>query len=184
MKDLTGEKEMLFEYIECAKNMANDPKTLSSRRVFSTDLAHDLEEEWGQVNTEHLDLWSQASNLGRFEYRKLDNDGGTKRIEEWLHRGADLTRKYGNEVLEKYGYLLPLDFQVNELATFEFEWLDLDGRTTILEYDIRKGDDVLEGCGEEVLRKYGHLRALLPTAPNAEAGPVERPRGKSRTTKS
>lgn len=131
------------------------------------------------MNKGHLDLWFTATSLGRFEYRKLDNDGGTKRIEEWLSKGADFSRQYGDEVLEKYGYLVPPDFKVDELATFEFEWLDHDGRTTILEYDIMKGADVFRGCGEAVMKKYEHLRSLLPRAATEEAGSAKRPRAES-----
>lgn len=55
-----------------------------------------------------------------------------------MHKGADSARKYGDEVIDKYGYLVSACFKVNELITFEFEWLDHDGRTTILEYDIKR----------------------------------------------
>lgn len=136
MKDLAGEKAVLTEYIYCQDTMRSDSKTEDVRRTFHENLQRDLYEEWKEVDKEYKETWAMATELGQWEYRNLDQDGGTNRVEEWIKKGADIFRNLGDgdEVREKYRYLVPLDFVHNRLATFEFCWLDPDTAWSIARY--------------------------------------------------
>ena len=172
MKDIWGEYEALSEYSGWALIRKDDPEDLNicgdardeNRRKFYGRLHEDLNTEKDAVGREYDTLLTSASNLGQFEYTFLDDDGiGTKRIEEYIYKGAHIFRGWDAEVQQKYQHLVPPDYIISQLATFEWLWLDRDGGVTRMKSALRAGEDFFRGWkSEDVARRYGHLRKLLP----------------------
>lgn len=75
------------------------------------------------MDKDHNELWSQASDLARFEFVYLDNDGKTAQLEEWVGKGANIFSTLNEEIRKKYQYLVPPNFVEDSVATLEL--LDL-----------------------------------------------------------
>ena len=164
-KDQDGEKSALREYRTYAQLISDDPETGNERAVFYTNLWHDLIEDYGEVEEKAEELWETATSLSRFEYKYLDNDGKTTRLEQWISKGADVFHGADNEIKQKYKHLVQPNFVQHSLATFEFLYMGFDGRTDPIEGLMEKGEDVLAGWPQEVQDKYGYLRRWLPRPP-------------------
>lgn len=184
IKDVMGELSALREYSGWAlmrKEDPDDPDMPSdvrdeSRRYFFLCLHNDLNAEGRDVTKEYHELLASASNLAQFQYYFLDDDGiGTTRIEEFLQKGAHVFRGWDPAVKDKYQHLVPLDYTISQLGTFEWLWLDRDGGVTRIKKHFRAGDDVLRGWeSEDIARRYGHLRRLLPRWARFSAHMVDR----------
>ena len=86
-----------------------------------------------------------ATDLSRFEFNKLDIDGRTTKIEQWIEKGPDISYGYGDEIREKYEYLVQSEVVEDRLTTFQFYWLDRDGRTRSVERRLGQGNNILGG---------------------------------------
>lgn len=104
--------------------------------------------------------------LNQFEYKLLDEDGGTKGMAQFMEQGIDIFRIGGEEARRKYSFLIPQGFKPNPLKTFERMWLDIMGSTERQETALRDGLDVFKYRPEGVVgRKYGHLIRIMPRLP-------------------
>ena len=163
MKDLFGERLALAQYLQHAHKMMDCLEPDLKRHKFYENLAKDLDYDFGEVDDDVQELYTLGSDVGVFEFMYLDNDGKTTWLEKMWSKGADVLRNECDEVREKYKHLAPTDFVENPVGTYEFQWLDSgDGGTDSLEARMRQGKDALNGQPDEVQRKYGHLRRLLP----------------------
>lgn len=172
MKDLNGELAALHEYTHCAGLATDDPETDSRRREFYQHLLDDIFEDLKEVDQECDAVWAMATDLSRFEFRHLDNDGRTTRLEQWIKKGADVFYSWGDEVRQKYSYLVPQDFARNPLDTFEFAFFLDDSTNAITNANanaiankMKEGRDFVAGWPQEVQAKYGYLRQYLPHPP-------------------
>lgn len=120
MKDIDGERGVLAEYRHCAAMASDDPETDSERQEFYDNLHDEICKDWNEVAREYDDIWAMATDLARFEFVRLDNDGRTTQLQHWIGQGADVFRDWGDEVREKYSYLVPQGFAENPLVTFKF----------------------------------------------------------------
>lgn len=77
MKDVDGEMEVLLEYTKCAEFMRDDQETDRLRREFYKKLHDDLYEDWQEVHKDYWGMYFMATQLSRFEFMRLDNDGRT-----------------------------------------------------------------------------------------------------------
>ena len=168
MKDLDGERAVLVEYCIFAGSMRDDPVVDDVRRRFYQALSTILHGDWQELDKEATATLQMATELCRFEFGTLDNDGKTTQLENWVRKGANICYGRSEEVKQKYEYLVPQDFVEDPLATFEFNWLPTVGVDAMLRNEMIEGHDVLRGWPQEVQDKYGYLRALLPTVTDSE----------------
>ena len=61
--------------------------------------------------------------------------------------GADVFRYVNGETRERYVHLMPPDFNVNVLATFEFQKLARDGGVELVRQRLLVGIDILATKG-------------------------------------
>ena len=61
-----------------------------------------------------------ATELCRFEYRFLDNDGNTTLLENWVKKGTDIFSGWNEKVGREPQHLVPPGFAENPLASFDF----------------------------------------------------------------
>lgn len=116
--------------------------------------------------------WGYLAELGSWEWRHLDNDGGTLRIRKSLEDGRAnvFTRTGGDLARAKYTPLFAelLRDARHDLDTWRRFQLDADGvHTTKIEQKIRAKMDSGEGCrdffsdnyygGEQAREAYGYL---------------------------
>lgn len=179
IKDLQGESQVLSQYVTFAYTMIDEPAVDEAKEEFYKNLGADLYADWEEVDKEYVAIFNMATELCRFEYSQLDNDGKTTQLENWVKRGANMFYEAGEEVKRKYQYLVPPDFVEDPLVTFEFVWLENDGRNGHIEYQMECGNDVLIGWPQEVQDKYGHLRSSLPAVTESEDEPQNSSRGSS-----
>lgn len=163
VKDIQGEQMVLEGYTWCAGLERDNVEIDEMRRGFYKNLYADLYEGWQEVCIEFDKTYDMATDLARFEFENLDNDGRTTMLEQWIKKGADIFNAWGAEVREKNGHLVPSDFVENHLATFEFLWLDSDHDTSRIEEQLNAGNDILAEWPQEVQNEYGYLRCLLPS---------------------
>ena len=157
-KDLDGEGVDLYHYSQCLQIMTEDEEADASRREFYRNLELEVQKEYSEVREERDTNASSASLLSQFEYSHLDRDGGTRRLLEWIDRSADVMRGYGEEVKQKYGHLLPPDFHEDELATFQFQYIDGDGGVDELRRTLLTGEtDPFSGWSPMIREKYAYL---------------------------
>lgn len=157
-KDLDGEGVDLYHYSQWLQIMAEDEETEASRREFYRNLELEVQKEYSEVREERDANASSTSLLSQFEYSHLDRDGGTRRLVERIERGADVMRGYGEEVKQKYGHLIPPDFHEDELATFQFQYIDGDGGVDELRRTLLTGEtDPFSGWSPMIREKYAYL---------------------------
>lgn len=66
-------------------------------------------------------------------------------------------------VQQKYQHLVSPDYIISQLATFRSLSLDRNGGVTCMKSALRAGQDFTRGLeSEDVVRRYEHLRKLLP----------------------
>ena len=168
MKDLHGEVAVLAEYCIFAGSMSCDPVVDDARRSFYQALYKDLFGDWQELQKESQATFQMATELCRFEFVRLDNDGKTTQLENWIKKGANIFDGIGEEVKQKYEYLVRLHFVEDPLATFEYVWLGVDGGDDIMRKNMEEGNNILMGWPQEVQDKYGYLRAWLPAVTESE----------------
>ena len=159
IKDLHGEKAALHEYSHCAA-LHNHSLEPEERREFYANLMENLIQDWRYVDAEFAETYNTATPLAQFEFRRLDNDGKTTRLENWLEKGADIFSGEPEEVGNKYWHLIPSGWVEDPLATFSY--LHEDGATEAIKQQMLKGNDVLIGWPKEVQQQHGYLRRFLP----------------------
>ena len=177
-KDLMGELLASGEYGEWLDRMKLDPKTHPLRREYYTHLGKEVWMDHDTVSTEWHRLFEMATEVGRFEYQWLDKDGKTTWIERKLRTGelqlgvpTDLreerlkletgqmmAKKWGKAVEDKHKHLRPTAYEGTGVGMFECRYCpDTDkGMETTLS-SLKKGDEIFQGYGEEVKKKYRHL---------------------------
>lgn len=98
-KDVWGELLALSEYLSWTQGMGKKAMD-RSRRGFYVRLADNVMEEFLPVRDEWYTLLSIATELGRFEYKWLDMNGKTTRLERELGKGTLNLEDVGEEVKE------------------------------------------------------------------------------------
>lgn len=159
---------VLVEYWKHAEIVRGDRDTDDMRQPFYKNLSEELIEGWVQVDKESRELWITATQLSRLEFRPLDNDGKTTKLEEWISKGADVFRGEQDVAKQKYKRLISTEFVEIPLATFELFYVDHDGGIDRIAIHMRKGDDILDGWPQEVQEEYGWLRRYLPAKEKTE----------------
>ena len=166
MKDIIGEQAALAEYSTSLTAMRDDTGTSAEGREFYENLVCNVYGDYKDVNEEFRGMWHMATKLSCFEFKYLDDDGRTTRLEEWIEKGADIFYTRDPKIREKYQYLVPADFVEDRLTTSEFHPLDIGGGTLWMEKNMRDRNDALKGWLQEVQDKYGHLWRFLPIPPS------------------
>lgn len=89
MMDLVGERNMLSEYVDVAVFEADALETDQPQKEFWKGLREELMVDYEAVDKESVAFRDAATELGKFEYASLDNDGKVTRLEEALGQGSD-----------------------------------------------------------------------------------------------
>ena len=110
------------------------------------------------------------SDLGRWEFNHLDQDGKTEKIQYNLIRGHDISAGHQADrtAWEKYKHLAPDGFMPQFLKTalelWELFWLDQDGGATAIQRALNNREDLFSPqpeCSEKGFRdaceKYKHF---------------------------
>ena len=156
MKDLQGESAACWEYMFWLQSTleygvdSQDHPLDDSRREFYKQLQIELEIEFEAVERERTALLAEATELGRFDFKYLDNDGRTTRIEKFLRKGANVFEGYGEKAIAKYGHLKPKDWKEVWSATYQAQNLDDDGGSTRVQYEFVKSKE----SGEKIPKFY------------------------------
>lgn len=138
---------------------------------------HDLETEFIEV-----EKTKTKDSLALWEFAVLDQDGGTRRLEQCLQDGLDGAWDGIPEVIEKYAYLARrygYDERIKRRRLKEWEdvYLDNDGGTTKILELIAKGQAEVvfrsrlypAGGDEEARAKYGYLLEQHNASANGSA---------------
>ena len=114
-RDVLTERKLLDAHLSWATDLQVQ-EIDEERRVFYKDLREELWVDLVTVETP-VEILNEAfeadviSNLGLWEYYRLDEDGGTTRIQEELQQRNDIFRsEAGRAAFEKYGHLADPDF--------------------------------------------------------------------------
>lgn len=98
------------------------------------------------VRNEWYELYGEATQLGRFEYKWLDMDGGTTGLEHELRNEGVVLKDHGKAVDTKYQHLVPIGYDAMPLGIFEYSFSGENGNISQLEEELWSGNDVFTGC--------------------------------------
>lgn len=162
-KDLMGERSALDEYGHWLAEMDADPGD-ERRRGFYEALSKEVYYDHMDVAEEVVELYTKATDLGRFEHEYLDNDGKTTGMEALLGEGEVLFWETSPEVQARYG---PLLSTYAPLQRFEKRYEVVDGLLKGL-----KGQPTSQGLIYETLYLPDALLKMAQYQYNEPQGPV------------
>ena len=168
----------LFEmYTHWCRDVKNDLELDTEKRTFYDQLYENIDNDWNETEGDFQQMNKQLSmtdgwnGIRQWEFRYMDQDGGTEGIRKALEEYADIFG-YGSDqerqVLEaRYQHLAPSDYfskrAEKDLKEWEEQYLSENPDTAVarLHQRIAEGDHVFRWReGEEGWKKYGYLETL------------------------